>query len=100
VSSFYGLGVLWVIPGARTDKVLMNTKLRVKQAFDAKAVASRRREKFGPGELLMLVECPGSPAQSNFVRINGLRPDRGVECLYTLESDQLSQVTEVAKLAQ
>ncbi len=77
----------------------MVTRLRVKQTFDAKLVSSRRREKFDPGELLMVVEGPDSPSQSRFVRINGLRPSRGVECQYTVESDELRQKTEVARQA-
>ncbi|SPE25756.1 conserved hypothetical protein [Candidatus Sulfopaludibacter sp. SbA3] len=75
----------------------MITKLRVTQSFDARQVASRRRERFGSGELLMLVSGSESPSESRFIRINGLRPSRGVECRYTIESDELNQKTEVAK---
>jgi hypothetical protein len=78
----------------------MNTKLRVKQAFNAKAVASRRREKFDAGELLMLVDGPESRSESVFVRINGLRPGRGLECQYTMESEQLKEMTEIARQPQ
>jgi len=75
------------------------TRLRVKQAFNANLVASRRREKFDAGELLMLVDGPKTPTQSRFVRINGLRPSRGVECQYVLESAELTEKTEVANQA-
>ena len=75
----------------------MNTKRKVTQAFEAKLVASRRREKFGTGELLMLLDSPESPAHSRFVRINGLRPSRGVECQYIIESDELNQKSEMAR---
>jgi hypothetical protein len=79
--------------------VPVNTKLRVKEAFNAKAVASRRREKFDAGELLMLVDGPESP-ESIFVRINGLRPGRGLECQYTMESGELRERTEIARQPQ
>jgi hypothetical protein len=78
----------------------MITRLRVKQTFSAKLVASRRLEKFDAGELLMLVEGQPSPSESRFVRINGLRPSRGVECQYTLQSDEFQEKTELAKPAQ
>jgi len=75
----------------------MNTKRKVTQAFEAKLVASRRRERFAAGELLMLVDSPESPASSRFMRINGLRPSRGVECQYIVESNELNDKTEVAR---
>jgi hypothetical protein len=75
----------------------MITRLRVTQAFNAQAVASRRREKFDAGELLMLVAGPELPAQSRFVRITGLRPTRGVECQYILASDEFREKTEIAR---
>jgi hypothetical protein len=78
----------------------VNTKLRVTQAFNAKAVASRRREKFDAGELLMLVDGQESPSESRFVRINGLRPGRGLECRYTMASNELKEMTEIAKQPQ
>jgi hypothetical protein len=78
----------------------MNTKLRVMQTFNAKSATSRRRETFGAGELLMLIDGPGEPSQSRFVRINGLRPSRGVECHYTIESDELKEKTEIARQPQ
>jgi hypothetical protein len=72
----------------------MNTKRRVTEAFDAKHAASRAREKFGKGELLMLLDGSGSPDHSRFMRINGLRPHRGVECHYIIESTELNEKTE------
>ena len=78
----------------------MNTRRKVTQAFEAKLVSSRRREKVDAGELLMLVENPGTPALSTFVRINGLRPSRGVECHYTIESVEWNEKTEMAKQAR
>ena len=75
----------------------MKTKRRVTQAFNATLVASRRREKFDAGELLMLVEGPEPPEHSRFMRINGLRPSRGVECQYIIESAELNEKTEIAR---
>lgn len=74
----------------------MNTKLRVTHAFNAKAVASRRREKFDTGELLMVVNGPASEAESIFVRINGLRSGKGLECHYTIAPSELKEMTEIA----
>jgi hypothetical protein len=76
------------------------TRFRVKEEFSAMMVATRRRERFVPGELLVLVEESGSPAESRFIRLNGLRPDRGVECRYSMGSDELRKKTEVAGRAQ
>jgi hypothetical protein len=75
----------------------MNTKRRVTQTFDAQLVASRRRERFGAGELVMLVASPEGTTQLRFSRINGLRPSRGVECQYLIESDEWNAKTEVFK---
>jgi hypothetical protein len=75
----------------------MTTTLRVKETFNATLVASRRREKFEAGELLMLVDTAESAVETTFVRINGLRPSRGIECRYTLESGELREKTEVHK---
>ena len=72
----------------------MKNKIRVTQAFNAKLVASRRLEKFYAGELLMVLECPESPAHSRFARMNGLRPFAGVECQYVIESVELNEKTE------
>lgn len=59
-------------------------------------VATRRRERFVPGELIILVDGAESPEESRFIRLNGLRPDRGVECRYTLASEELKEKTELA----
>lgn len=75
----------------------MSMKRRVTQAFEAKLMASRRRERFVAGELLMLVDCPEAPVQSVFIRINGLRPSRGLECRYIIESEELNGRTELAQ---
>ena len=75
----------------------MNIKRRVTETFNAKMVASRRLERFATGELLMLVESPDSPGQSRFMRLNGLRPNRGVECQYLIESEELNQKTEISR---
>jgi hypothetical protein len=75
----------------------MNGKRRVTLGFNAKLVSSRRIEKFAAGELLMLVDCPESPGNSRFMRLNGLRPNRGVECQYLIESVELNQKTETTR---
>jgi hypothetical protein len=75
----------------------MTNTLRVKEPFNATLVSSRRREKFDAGELLMLVDGSDNPAETRFVRINGLRPSRGIECRYSLESGELRDKTEIAK---
>jgi len=74
----------------------VNTKRRVTQAFEAKLMASRRRERFVAGELLTLIDCPESPLHSAFIRINGLRASRGLECRYLIESVELNEKTETA----
>ncbi len=71
----------------------MSSRRKVTQAFSANHVASRRRETFSTGELLMLVEGPESPASVRFMRINGLRPSRGVECQYIIESGEWNEKT-------
>lgn len=76
----------------------MNTRVRVKQPFNAQLATGRRREKFDTGELLMVVDGPESPSQSRFVRINGLRPGGGLECQYILESDEFKEKTEIAQV--
>jgi hypothetical protein len=78
----------------------LNTQRRVTQAFEANRVSSRKRERFGTGELLMLVDAPESPASSRFMRINGLRPSRGVECQYIMESGELNEKTEAARFGK
>ncbi len=70
------------------------TRVRVKESFLATLAASRRREKFDAGELLMVVDGSESAAQSRFMRINGLRPSRGVECHYLLEAEEFREKTE------
>jgi len=72
----------------------VNKTRRVTEAFQANLAASRRIEKFAPGELLILIECPESPGTSRFMRLNGLRPNRGVECQYLIESEELDQKTQ------
>jgi hypothetical protein len=71
-------------------------RFRVKEAFSAMLVATRRREKFVPGELIIFVDGSESPAETRFIRLNGLRPDRGVECRYSMGSDELREKTEIA----
>ena len=75
----------------------MENKRRVTETFNTKMVASRRLERFAAGELLMLIECPESPGHSRFMRLNGLRPNRGVECQYLIESDELNQKTALTR---
>jgi hypothetical protein len=75
--------------------VVTITRLRVKEAFTATQVATRRRERFVAGELLVVVDGAESSSEARFIRLNGIRPSRGVECRYTLESDELKQKTEV-----
>jgi hypothetical protein len=68
----------------------------VKVAFSAMMVATRRREAFAPGELIVLIDGAESPEESRFIRLNGLRSSRGVECRYTIDSDELREKTELA----
>jgi hypothetical protein len=75
----------------------VNRKRRVTQSFEAKLATSRGRERFGAGELLMLTEVPEPAPNSRFVRVNGLRPSRGVECQYIIESAELDEKTELAR---
>ncbi len=77
----------------------MNKRRRVTQQFDAKHVNSRRRERFGAGELLEVLDVKSSesPVHSSFMRINGLRPQSAVECQYTIESEEFNQKTEMVK---
>jgi len=72
------------------------TRFRIKEAFSATQVATRRREMFVPGELIVLVDGSESPGESRFIRLNGIRPSRGAECRYTMGSDELREKTEVA----
>jgi hypothetical protein len=59
-------------------------------------VTTRRRETFVPGELIVLVDGSESAADTRFIRLNGLRPGRGVECRYTMDSGELQEKTEIA----
>jgi hypothetical protein len=68
----------------------------VKEAFTATLVATRRRERFVPGELIVVVDGSELPSESRFIRLNGLRPSRGLECRYTIGSDELREKTEIA----
>jgi hypothetical protein len=72
------------------------TRLRVREAFTATLVPTRRREMFVPGELIVVVDGSELPSESRFIRLNGLRPSRGVECRYTMGSDELREKTEIA----
>jgi hypothetical protein len=72
------------------------TRFRVKEAFSATLVTTRRRETFVPGELIVLVDGSESPAESRFIRVNGIRRSRGAECRYTMGSDELREKTEIA----
>jgi len=76
----------------------MKTRRKVTQAFEAKHTSSRRREKFGVGELLMLLDNSELPGHSRFMRIIGLRSS-GLECQYSIESEELNAKTEMARLA-
>jgi hypothetical protein len=75
---------------------LTNTRFRVTQPFTATRVATRRREKFWPGELIVLVDGSELPSEARFIRLNGLRPSRGVECRYVIGPDELREKTEIA----
>jgi len=72
------------------------TRFRVKEAFSAMLLATRRRETFVPGELIVLVDGSESPSESRFIRINGIRRSRGAECRYTVGSAELREKTEIA----
>jgi len=74
----------------------ITTRFRVKQEFSAMLVATRRRERFVPGELIVLVDGSESPTESRFIRLNGLRPDRGSECRYCVGAEELREKTEIA----
>lgn len=72
----------------------MKTTRKVTQAFEANHTSSRRREKFGVGELLMLLDNSELPGHSRFIRIVGLRPSGGLEAQYSIESEELNAKTE------
>jgi len=71
-------------------------RFRVKQEFSATLVATRRREKFVPGDLVVLVDGSESPSESRFIRLTGLRRSRGVECRYSVGSVEFQEKTEIA----
>jgi hypothetical protein len=73
------------------------TRLRVKEAFSATLVSARRRETFVPGELIVLVDGSEAPSESRFIRVNGIRRNRGAECRYFMGSDELREKTEIAE---
>jgi hypothetical protein len=62
----------------------------------ATQVATRRRERFSPGELLVLMDESEQPSGARFIRLNGLRPSRGVECRFAVDWDELREKTETA----
>jgi hypothetical protein len=72
------------------------TRFRVKEAFTATLVTTRRRETFVPGELIVMVDGSELPSESRFIRLNGLRSSKGLECRYTIGSDELREKTEIA----
>lgn len=76
------------------------TRLRVKETFTAALVASRRRETFVAGELLVMVDGSELPSESRFVRLNGIRPSKGLDCRYTMGSVELKEKTEIAERPQ
>ena len=69
-------------------------KRRVTQSFSAPQATSRARGSFAVGDLLILQECPETPEQSRFTRMNGLRPNLGRELNYLLEAAELHEKTE------
>jgi len=72
------------------------TRLRAKEAFTAMLVAARRREAFTPGELIVVVDESELASESRSIRLNGLRASKGLECRYTMGSDELREKTEIA----
>ena len=72
------------------------TRLCVKEAFTAALVAGRRRETFVPGELIVMVDGSELPSESRFIRLNGLRQSKGLECRYSMGTDELREKTEIA----
>lgn len=75
---------------------MATTRLRVKEAFSAMLVAARRRETFVPGELIVVIDGSELPSETQFIRLNGLRQNQGLECRYTVRSDELREKTEIA----
>jgi hypothetical protein len=75
-------------------KAVTEAKLRVTQSFSAAHSASRARGNFSVGDLLILQDGTEPSGQLRFVRVNGLRPNRGRESYYLLESEELHEKTE------
>ena len=69
------------------------SSLQVKETFIATQVATRRRETFVPGELIVVVEGAEPASESQFIRLNGLRASRSREYRYTLNSAELVEKT-------
>jgi hypothetical protein len=42
----------------------------------------------------MLVDGAESPTESRFIRLNGLRPSRSLECRYSIETEEFQEKTE------
>lgn len=76
---------------------MATTRLRVKEAFSATLVTARRRETFAPGELIVVIDGSELPSETRFIRLNGLRPNKGLECRYTMRSNELREKTEIAE---
>jgi hypothetical protein len=76
------------------EKSAMEAKLRVTQSFSAAHSASRARGNFAVGDLLIVQKGAEPDGQLRFVRVNGLRPNRGREPYYLCESDELRQKTQ------
>jgi hypothetical protein len=74
-------------------KTAVEAKLRVTQAFSAPHSASRTRGNFSVGDLLILQEGSEPSGQLRFLRVNGLRPNRGREAYYIIESGELHEKT-------
>lgn len=79
------------------EKTKIVTKRKVMRPFNARRVNSRASEKFSAGELLVLVDAPELSADAMFSRLTGLRPNRGAECRYILDSIELDSKTEAAR---
>jgi hypothetical protein len=73
---------------------------RVKEAFTATLVTTRRLERFVPGELIIFVDGSESATETRFIRLNGLRANRGAECRYTMGFGELRAKTEMAARPQ
>jgi hypothetical protein len=72
------------------------TRFRVKEAFSATLLPTRKRETFVPGELIVLVDGSETASELRFIRVNGIRPSRSAECRYTMGSAELREKTEIA----